>query len=235
MPTNPEIGSATERLFKNTIRNKPDVIERLREYFNIEGQFAHSYLTGTDSGKSDVILRFTDGRSLSANVKAYSAGFNQLTRLKIASFCDEFELQHLRKIFEDGALRVSRKEGRFISSDDEAEITNTIGPLAKQIVHFSIARLENPELFVLYNRKTSTMHLFDMREILANLDYSVSVTPRGVIRIGEFVTIQRKGGNGVKFAHVPKTSLAHPGNDLQIKMTVGSVVDRVPSIISYIA
>jgi hypothetical protein len=234
MPTtNASIGTESERLFKNTIRAHKEVTDRLREYFDIDGEFAQSYLTGGESGKSDVIVAFTDGTRLSANVKAYSAGFNQLTRLTIAAFCKEFNLQHLRTTFETGAVRVAGKTGRFIASDDERKIRAAIEPLAKQIVHFSLARLENPELFVLFNRKTQTMHVFDMKRMLNDLDYSINISPRGIIKIGEFITIQRKGGNGVKFGHIEKTSLDHPGNNLQVKMKVGSVVDRLEPIVNY--
>ena len=108
---------------------------------------------------------------MSANIKAYKTGFNQLTRTTIGSFCKEFEIEHLKTIFEEGALRVAGKLGRFILSTDETEIIEAISPLARSIVHFSLARMENPELLVLCSRVTNTMNLYDMKELLDNLDY----------------------------------------------------------------
>ncbi|HLA96554.1 MAG TPA: hypothetical protein VK612_12600, partial [Pyrinomonadaceae bacterium] len=152
------IGMDIERLFKNSIGNHPEVLGVLKQHFGIQGDYAKSFSTGTDAGKSDVIVRFTDA-TLSANIKAYKTGFNQLTRTTISSFCKEFDVEHLQKIFEDGALRVASRSGRFISADDEKLITYSLSPLVRAIVHFSLARMENPELLVLYNRTTNIMNL----------------------------------------------------------------------------
>lgn len=221
-----------ERLFKNSIGQHPDVLNTLKLHFGIQGEYAKSFSTGTDAGKSDVIVRFTDA-TLSANIKAYKTGFNQLTRTTISLFCKEFKIEHLQSIFEDGALRVAGRLGRFILDADEPAIVKTISPLARAIVHFSLARKENPELLVLYNRTTNTMNLYDMKDLLDNLDYEVTISGRGVIKIGKFITIQRKGGNGVHSIRIPKTSLAHPGNNLQVKMKVGTFVLETTPIVSY--
>jgi hypothetical protein len=232
MNQNAFIGMDIERLFKNSIGHHPDVLNTLKRHFGIRGEYAKSFSTGTDAGKSDVIVRFTDA-TLSANIKAYKSGFNQLTRTTISSFCKEFKLEHLQKVFEDGALRVAGKLGRFILASDEPALIAAITPLARAIVLFSLARMENPELLVLYNRTTNVMNLYDMKNLLDNLDYEVTISGRGVIKIGRFVTIQRKGGNGVHSIHIPKTSLAHPGNNLQVKMKVGTFVLETSPIVSY--
>lgn len=221
-----------ERLFKNSIGHHPDVLNTLKLHFGIQGAYAKSFSTGTDAGKSDVIIRFTDA-TLSANIKAYKSGFNQLTRTTINSFCKEFNIEHLQRVFEDGAVRVAGRLGRFILASDETAIIAAISPLARAIVHFSLARMENPELLVLYNRATNTMNLYDLKDLLDNLDYEVTISGRGVIKIGKFITIQRKGGNGVHSIHIPKTSLAHPGNNLQVKMKVGAFVLEATPIVTY--
>jgi hypothetical protein len=123
--------------------------------------------------------------------------------------------------------------GRFISASDEYATITAITPLARAIVRFSLARMENPELLVLYNRNTNVMHLYDMQYFLDNLDYEVTISGRGVIKIGEYITIQRKGGNGVHSIHIPRTSLAHPGNNLQVKMKVGTFVLETKPIVTY--
>ena len=77
------------------------------------------------------------------------------------------------------------------------------------------------------------MNLYDMKDILENLDYKLTISGRGVIKIGKYITIQRKGGNGVHSIHIPKTSLAHPGNNLQVKMKVGTFVSETTPIVAY--
>ncbi|MGQ0543587.1 MAG: hypothetical protein ACT4O9_17360 [Blastocatellia bacterium] len=229
---NAVIGMDVERLFKNSIGRHLDVLNKLKLHFGIKGEYAKSFSTGTDAGKSDVIIRFTDA-TLSANIKAYKTGFNQLTRTTISSFCKTFNLEHLQAIFEDGALRVAGRLGRFILASDETLIVAAISPLARDIVHFSLARDENPELLVLYYRATNIMNLYDMKDLLDNLNYEVTISGRGVIKIGKFITIQRKGGNGVHSIHIPKTSLDHPGNNLQVKMKVGTFVLATNPIVAF--
>lgn len=80
-----------ERLFKNSIGRHPGVLKILKLHFGIKGEYAKSFSTGTDAGKSDVIVRFTDA-TLSANIKAYKTGFNQLTRTTISCFAKNLTL-----------------------------------------------------------------------------------------------------------------------------------------------
>ncbi|MEP7149114.1 MAG: hypothetical protein ABI857_09550 [Acidobacteriota bacterium] len=219
---NAEIGMDVERLFKNSFDDL-SVIAAIKNRFGISGAFAKAFPGGKEGGKSDVLLRFAD-RTLSANIKAFLAGFNQITRMTINSFCSQFGLQDLRSILEKGAIRVASRSGRFILESDEPLIHESLTPIAKAILEYSLSRLENPELLVLYDRANNRMLLYDMREMLDNLDYEISFSKRGIIRIGRFFTIQRKGGNGVHSLHIEKTSLLHPGNNLQVKMNIRAFV-----------
>ncbi len=230
---NAYIGKDVERLFKNSVRSKAHVLESLKQCFNIEGEFATSYSTGTDAGKSDVILKFADGKTLSANVKAFKAGFNQITRAKIPAFCTRFGIESLKPIFEDGAIRVASKSGRFILESDEDKVLEILSPLAKRILQVSIAGLERPELLVLYDRTKNLMILYGMDDLLENLDYQITFSKKGIIKLGHYFTIQRKGGNGVHSIHISKTSLDHPGNGLQVKMNVRKFVLENESLITY--
>lgn len=220
-----------EKLFKNSFNN-PLVIAAIQEHFGISGDFAKAFPGGKEGGKTDVLLRFTD-RTLSANIKAFKAGFNQITRLTIKAFCIQFRLQALQTVFENGAVRVASRSGRFILELDEDPVSEALTPIAKHILEFSMSRLENPELLVLYDRVNNHMLLYDMRHILDNLDYAISFSKRGIIRIGQFFTIQRKGGNGVHSLHIEKTSLLHPGNNLQVKMNIRAFVKAVQPFFSY--
>lgn len=230
---NAHIGMDVERLFKNSIKSKTHVIETLKEHFEIEGDFATAYSTGTDAGKSDVILKFADGKTLSANIKAFKAGFNQITRAKIPAFCSRFGIENLTSMFEDAAVRVASKSGRFILETDENRVLEVLSPLAKRILQVSIAGLEHPELLVLYARTANLMILYDLADLLENLDYQITFSKRGIIKFGQFFTIQRKGGNGVHSIHIPKTSLDHPGNGLQVKMNVRKFVNENEPLIKY--
>lgn len=181
---NAAIGTDAERLFKNSVGRHPNVIYAIKSRFGINGNFARAYKTGSDAGRSDVIVAFDDNRRLSANVKAFAAGFNQLTRATIATFCNEFNLGSLRSGIEAGAIRKAGKTGRFIDAADELTIIAAFQPIVQRIGHFSLARLENPELLVLIDRNANRMHLDDMADVFRNLHYTVTLTPRGTIMIG---------------------------------------------------
>lgn len=230
---NAAIGKDVERLFKNSVKTKLSVLRELQLHFAIQGQFAAAYSTGTDAGKSDVVLKFSDGRTLSANIKAFKAGFNQITRLKIASFCNQFDRPHLIQMFEEAVVRVAGKRGRFIQETDEQRVFSALNPIAKSILQFSLSRLENPELLVLFDRTANKMLIYDLSSILKIIDCEIGFSKRGVIKIGKHFTIQRKGGNGVHSAHIEKTSLEHPGNNLQVKMNVKTFVGEYTPLVAY--
>ena len=166
-------------------------------------------------------------------MKAFSAGFNQLTRTPIGAFCSEFAIGNLQATLEAGAIHKAGRTGKFIADGEQALILAGFSPIARRIVHYSLAHLENPELLVLYDRGANKMHIYDLADVLANLDYTTTISTRGIIKIGDYVTVQRKGGNGVKYDHIEKTSPGHPGNNLQVKMKVKAFVKDVPPIVSY--
>jgi len=232
---NAYIGMDVERLFKNSIRTNLMVLGKLKTHFSITGNFATSYKTGTDAGKSDVILKFSDGRTLSANIKAFKAGFNQVTRASIVNFCERFGIQSLKPIFEAGAVRVASKSGRFILESEESIVGGELVSVSKEIIHTSIAGDENPELLVLYDRNLNKMILYDMVQVLENLNYNIAFSNRGIVKIGQYFSLQRKGGNGVHSIQIPKTSLEHPGNNLQVKLNIRKFVNETASLISYSA
>lgn len=226
---NAEKGKKVELLFKNSIKKQPDVLQKLKEHFNISGEFATTYATGPELGKSDVILQFSDPRGIGANIKAFKVGYNQVTRLKIGAFCQQFRLGAFQSLLEKAAIRVAGKKGRFILQSDEVLIRNAFSPITKDILHFALSRLENPELLVLYDATANLMNLFDMNQLLDRLSYDVTFSRSGLIQIGKYFKIQRKGGNGVHSLHIPKTDLSHPGNNIAVKMNVKSYVrDHVP-------
>ena len=73
------------------------------------------------------------------------------------------------------------------------------------------------------------MNLFDMNQLHEHLCYDITFSRSGLIQIGKYFKIQRKGGNGVHCLHIPKTDLSHPGNNLAVKMNVKDYVrDHVP-------
>lgn len=64
--------------------------------------------------------------------------------------------------------------------------------------------------------------------LIENSINNVCFTEKGIIRLGEFVTIQRKGGDG-RHITIPKTDWKHPGNQLQFKFSPLKFAEYVES------
>ena len=47
---------------------------------------------------------------------------------------------------------------------------------------------------------------------------NITFSKKGIIKLGDFLSVQRKGGNG-KHIKIPKTDWNHPGNQLQFKIS----------------
>lgn len=76
---------------------------------------------------------------------------------------------------------------------------------------------EDLKVLAVWDRRGNELCLFNMDEVISFLSSQpVQFSDDGIIKIGEFVSIQRKGGDG---SHVkkPKTDPTHPGNQLQFK------------------
>ena len=229
---NAEKGAKHERLFSNSLKNEPGVIANIKEHFGIDGDFTKAYPTGAAGGKADVIISFTAGKHLRANVKSFGkVGVNQATRGTVESFVEHCELKDLKELLTRAVVRKS-SGGKFILEEERDQIVNSVAKRARQIVQFALARIEEPELLVLYDNVSNIMYIYDLAEALKNLSYEVSVSTRSNIMIGEHILFHRKGGDG-NSKRFEKTSPLHPGNDLAVKLFCKKFVANVEPIVSY--
>lgn len=229
---NAEKGDKHERLFSNSLKNHPEVLQKLTDYFEIKGAFVRAYPTGAAGGKADVILSFSDPKHLRANVKSFGkVGVNQAARGSVQSFVQKCGLEELSKILDEGVVRKSKK-GRFILESDQDFVSQNLSPLAKTVVAYALARLEEPELLVLYDNVKGVMHLYDLRRMLDQMTYEVSFSKPGNIMIGEYILFHRKGGDG-NSKKFEKISPKHPGNNLAVKLLCKKVIAGIEPIVSY--
>lgn len=227
---NPTIGTNVELLFCNSIKHQERIVDKICASLKVEGKIAHTYKTGSSQGKIDAVLRLDSGICIGANIKAFKADFNQLTRVGIRNFCSLLSLDNqVRTIFEDGVTRVSRnpRGGIFIEESDRITVRDALQPIVRSIVEFSMVGDERPDLLVLYDRDIYQMSIYLMDYALDQLLQStqLSFSEKGVIKIGDYITIQRKGGDGQHKTH-PRTSLKHPGNQIQVKIKPRAFVEK---------
>jgi hypothetical protein len=80
---------------------------------------------------------------------------------------------------------------------------------------------EKLKLFIINDKRKRRIYIFRMDDVIRFLNEDaadISFTKKGIIRLGKFITIQRKGGDG-KHITIPKTDWNHPGNQLQFKFS----------------
>jgi coenzyme F420-reducing hydrogenase beta subunit len=81
---------------------------------------------------------------------------------------------------------------------------------------------EKLKLLIIIDKIQRKIYLFCMDDVIKfvieDAENNVGFTKKGIIKLGRFVTIQRKGGDSVTIK-IPKTDWKHPGNQLQFKFS----------------
>ncbi len=233
---NPSIGKKGEHLFRNSIAKNKDGINAIMKALNISGSgMVKSYVTGAFGGKADTVLNF--GASMVAvNIKSYSAGFNQATRMNVDKFAETFNVpSNITDILKDSIIRKAKHESKiFISLEDAPVITDYFNENGQRVIKYSLCGDEDPKLFVLYNSKSNTFHVYLMDTILKQLEeaLNVHITGSGIIRLSKYFTIQRKGGNGVHDKR-DKVNINHGGNHIQVKLRPKKIEEDFIPLFSY--
>jgi len=76
------------------------------------------------------------------------------------------------------------------------------------------------------------MLIYAMKDAINVLNGELVFT-KGGFNIGECVSFQRKGGNGSLSRNIPKTSIKHPGNNVQLKLKTNKFVEIAEHIKLY--
>lgn len=220
-------GMNIEYLIKNSIIDHPTVIKKLEEYFNIQGKLDNTSGGGIYGDKSDVRINFTCGHYIDANVKGFrnNVAFNQLTRTTVSKFCEIFNLDISRKQELENIIVAKSKNTKnpLFSREQQEEWGQFFNDNAKKLLKWGFSKNTNREILVLYNRDTSIVKIYAMKEVLNHLPTDIVFT-KGGFNIGGCVSFQRKGGNGSMSKTIPKTSIKHPGNNIQLKLKIKKVI-----------
>jgi hypothetical protein len=221
---NAYIGQNVEILFRNTICDNPSIIGKIQEKFGIDGRFVTAINNGIQCEKADVKMNFACGRNVDVNVKAYrGSGFNQLTRTSVHKFCTRFNIDS--EMESDLCAIVVNKaknpDVNLFSEDDISRWHGTFISLAKDLLHWGFSYKTARELLALYNRETSQMSIYPMKDVLDLLCSHIEIVyTKGGFNLCKCVSFQRKGGNGSLSRTIAKTDIKHPGNDIQLKLKI---------------
>ncbi|MDR1695564.1 MAG: hypothetical protein LBR69_02885 [Endomicrobium sp.] len=226
-------GMNIEILIKNSIIDHPAVIEKMKNKFNIQGSLSNTAGGGIYGDKSDVRINFTCGHYIDANVKGFrdNVGFNQLTRTSVSKFCDDFALGQREKVELENIIVAKSKNTRNVlfSQEQQEKWGVFFAKNAKGILKYGFANNPSREILVLYNRDTSVVKIYAMKDVLNSLPTNIVFT-KGGFNIGCCVAFQRKGGNGSLSKDIPKTNIRHPGNNIQLKLKVHRIIDLLEPV-----
>lgn len=181
--------------------------------------------TGHNEKKSDVLILFSKTYPIGVNIKAGKVGFNQVTRIWLEDFASQVNLSNNTVIaFQKGIdnHRLKRESRVLIENRFRDEVKIELKQKISKILELIFKGLNNDivKLLVICNRENDKFYIYDMDDVLDILSKSdITFSNKGVVNFGEYITLQRKGGNGDK-VHRPKTDPKHPGNQLQFKMKI---------------
>ncbi len=226
-------GMNIQILFKNSIVDHPAIIKKLKESFNIQGALSNTAGGGIYGDKSDVRINFACDHYIDANVKGFknNVAFNQLGRTSVSRFCEIFNINSTdQQELENIVVAKSRNpKNSLFSEEQQSKWGKFFKANAKNIIKWGFSRNPNREILVLYNRDTSIFKIYLMKEVLNTLPTDVIFT-RGGFNIGDCISFQRKGGNGSMSRTIPKTSIKHPGNNVQLKVKINKIIPMLESI-----
>jgi len=221
------VGMNNEQLIKNSIVDYPSVINILKDRFNIRGELENTAGGGIYGDKSDVRINFTCGHYIDANIKSYRTrvGFNQLTRTSVSKFCEDFDLSSQEKEeLENIVVAKSRNTKNPLFSVEQQDKWGVFfRKNAKRILKWGFSENQNREILVLYDRDTSLVKIYHMKDVLQQLPTEITFT-KGGFNIGGCISFQRKGGNGSVSKNIPKTTIQHPGNHIQLKIKISKII-----------
>ncbi|QQV74531.1 hypothetical protein H6P87_00065 [Rickettsia tillamookensis] len=224
---NAYIGKNVEILFKNSISERIDIIDKIKDIFKIEGDFLHAINTGIYAEKADVKMSFSCSYNLDVSIKAYkqAIAYNQLTRASISNFCKTFNLNCLDYLQNLIISKSRNVKSNLIPLEEQEKVLSIFQPIAEKMVKWSFSNETARELLVLYQREEKLMRIYVMKDVLKALNYDIIFTNKGNIIIGNYIVIQRKGGNGSLSKTIPKDSIRHPGNNIQLKLKIKDFVN----------
>jgi hypothetical protein len=172
--------------------------------------------------KTDIFIKI-DGE-IGVSVKSSSeTSFHQTDRRTLEHWKLFLNMpEDVFKTIKEAILRVSRNpRDKFILEKDRDKIKNLFSKNLRSIIREIFQRKEeNLKLLMVNDKRKRRVYVFNMDEAIdflcKNASNNVRFTDKGIVLLGDFISVQRKGGNG-KHVKIPKTDWKHPGNQLQFK------------------
>lgn len=233
------VGLDSEQGIIDAINTNPEFRELIRNCLQNLGLPYKGKITSIDVPKQlkkDILINI-DKESIGVSIKSRKTkSFHQTDRRRLEKWKKFLNMpDDIFNIIKKAILRKAER-GRavnFILNKDHNTIIEFFSQNYRTIIREIFIRNEDDLLILLINDiKNEKIYLYKMDEVLEflieNVSNHIGFTDNGIIELGSFLTIQRKGGNGVKINKViPKTEWRHPGNNLQFKFYPIEFADHI--------
>ena len=236
MNQNAARGLKAEMLFRDTLPSHPSVIDILKYEFNIIGKLSHLFKVQSNV-KCDIRTVFNSSNyknsgtsfHIDASIKSYiGSGNNQLTRMTVDRFASKFNLDdEIKDDLKQLILRKSRspRDLLLFPKNKRDFYKQIMSEIAKKIAKDSLSDIPEKEILVLYSLDSNIMRIWKMTQVLNAISNSIRFTDQGNMLIGGCIALQRKGGNGRHVDHIDPTSIQHPGNQIQTKLSMPKFIE----------
>jgi len=177
-----------------------------------------------DAMKADIFIE--DDLKIGVSIKSSTkTSFHNLDRRWLEKWQEGLGMPDgIFQIIKDAILRIARNpEDYFILQKDRNAIKDFFASHTADIINEIFTHSEKDlKLLMVNDKRKCKLYLFKMEEVvnflIENTRDNISFSPKGIIKLGKFITVQRKSGNSFKIT-IPKTSWEHPGNQLQFKFS----------------
>ncbi|MEX2704832.1 MAG: hypothetical protein Q6352_006185 [Candidatus Freyrarchaeum guaymaensis] len=219
------IGLNSEKEIINLINSDSNFQKALRKCLLALGFKSKKKITAYKDGLKTDIFVIVDGE-IGISIKSSTAtSFHQLDRRRLEEWASLLGMpDDIFKIMKESILRVARNSrDKFISESDRDKIKDFFGKHLKVVINEIFRKGEQSlKLLMINDKRTGKVYVFGMDDVIdflfENASNNVTFTKKGIVRLGDFITVQRKGGDG-KHISLPKTDWKHPGNQLQFKFS----------------
>jgi len=191
-----------------------------------------------DGTKTDIFIRTNEQEEIGVSIKSSTkTSFHQLDRRRLEEWKTSLNMpDEIFEIIKEAILRVAENsKARFILEKDEDKIKKFFADHLSEVINEIFRRREEKlKLFIINDKRNSKIYIFRMDDVIKflieNANNNICFTKKGIIKLGDFITIQRKGGNGEHVKEeISKTDWIHPGNQLQFKFSPLKFVEYVKS------
>ena len=174
--------------------------------------------------KTDIIININGEIGVSVKSSTQTS-FHNLDRRRLENWKDLLKMpDDVFEILKKAILRVAENpRNKFILEVDRRRIQEFFATRLDTIIEEIFRKGEQSlKLLLINDKRKREIYVFRMDDVIRflyeDVRNNITFTDKGIIKLGRFLTVQRKGGNG-RHVTIPKTHWEHPGNQLQFKFS----------------